>query len=81
MPHWTGEVNPLTLGPRERDVLRVLLTGADNLEISRELGMAPRTVKAHFNRLFMKFGISDGVKRVKLVVIVHRQRKELFGYE
>jgi hypothetical protein len=31
--------------------------------------------------LFFKFGISGGVKRVKLAIIVHRQRKELLGCE
>ena len=76
---WRG--HPVKLGPREWDVLRVLLTGADNLEIAQQLGMAPRTVKGHFNHLFLKFGISGGVKRVKLAVIVHRQRKELLGCE
>jgi DNA-binding NarL/FixJ family response regulator len=72
-PLWDWRGHPVKLGPRECDVLRVLLTGADNLEIARQLGMAPRTVKAHFNRLFLKFGISGGVKRVKLAVIIHRQ--------
>jgi DNA-binding NarL/FixJ family response regulator len=69
----------MKLGPRECDVLKVLLTGATNLEIAQELGMAQRTVKAHFNHLYLKFGISGGVKRVKLAVIVLRQRDELLG--
>ena len=72
-PLWGWRGDPVKLGPRECDVLRVLLTGADNLEIGQQLGMAPRTVKAHFNRLFLKVGISGGVKRVKLAVIIHRQ--------
>ena len=81
IPLWASRGVLVKLGPRECDILRVLLTGADNSEIAQQLGMAPRTVKAHFNRLFLKFGISGGVKRVKLAVIIHRQRKELLGRE
>jgi DNA-binding CsgD family transcriptional regulator len=73
--------DPVKLGPREREVLKVLLTGANNQKIAQVLGMAKRTVKAHFNRLFLKFGISGGVKRVKLAIVVQRQREQLLGCE
>jgi DNA-binding NarL/FixJ family response regulator len=43
-PLWGWRGDPVKLGPRECDVLRVLLTAADNLEIAQQLGMAPRTV-------------------------------------
>jgi len=52
------------LRPRERQVVELLLQGCDNDEISKQLNMARRTVKAHFNRLFTRFGIHGGVKRV-----------------
>ena len=65
---------PDSLGPRERQIIELLLLGCDNAEIARELKMAPRTVKAHFNRLYLRFGISDGIKRVKLATLMYRRQ-------
>jgi DNA-binding NarL/FixJ family response regulator len=62
------------LAPRERQVIELLLQGCDNAEIARELNMARRTVKAHFNRLFLRFGISGGIKRVKLATLLYRRQ-------
>ncbi|MFZ0860116.1 MAG: LuxR C-terminal-related transcriptional regulator [Candidatus Sulfotelmatobacter sp.] len=56
----------IRLTPRERDIVGLLLLGCDNTEISKNLNIAPRTVKAHFSRLYLRFGIVDGIKRVKL---------------
>jgi hypothetical protein len=36
-----------------------------------------RTVKAHFNHLFLRFGISDGIKRVKLATLLYRSQQAL----
>src|SRR5262249_35817311 len=63
-----------SLRPRERQVVELLLQGCDNDEISRQLHMARRTVKAHFNRLFVRFGITGGVKRVKLATLLYRRQ-------
>ncbi|MBV9181632.1 MAG: helix-turn-helix transcriptional regulator [Acidobacteria bacterium] len=63
-----------SLRPRERQVVELLLQGCDNDEISKQLHMARRTVKAHFNRLFMRFGITGGVKRVKLATLLYRRQ-------
>jgi DNA-binding NarL/FixJ family response regulator len=65
---------PNSLGPRERQIIELLLLGCDNAEIARELKMAHRTVKAHFNRLYLRFGISDGIKRVKLATLMYRRQ-------
>src|SRR2546423_12054239 len=62
------------LGPREQQIVELLLQGCDNAEIARQLKMARRTVKAHFNRLFLRFGISDGIKRVKLATLLYRRQ-------
>src|SRR5215475_1571943 len=62
------------LRPRERQVVELLLQGCDNDEISKQLNMARRTVKAHFNRLFTRFGINGGVKRVKLATLLYRRQ-------
>jgi DNA-binding NarL/FixJ family response regulator len=65
---------PVSLGPRERQIVELLVQGCDNAEIARELKTAPRTVKAHFNRLYLLFGISDGIKRVKLATLMYRRQ-------
>ena len=63
-----------SLRPREQQVVELLLQGCDNDEISKQLNMARRTVKAHFNRLFLRFGIIGGVKRVKLATLLYRRQ-------
>jgi len=62
------------LGPREQRIVELLLQGCDNAEIATELKMARRTVKAHFNRLFLRFGITGGIKRVKLATLLYRRQ-------
>jgi DNA-binding NarL/FixJ family response regulator len=64
----------IRLGPREQQIVELLLQGCDNAEIARQLKMARRTVKAHFNRLFLRFGISGGIKRVKLATLLYRRQ-------
>jgi DNA-binding NarL/FixJ family response regulator len=64
----------IRLGPRERQIVELLLQGCDNAEIASQLNMARRTVKAHFNRLFLRFGIRGGIKRVKLATLLYRRQ-------
>ena len=64
----------IRLGPREQQITELLLQGCDNSEIAGQLQMARRTVKAHFNRLFMRFGITGGIKRVKLATMLYRRQ-------
>lgn len=62
------------MGPREREIVALFLQGYENREIARKLGLAMRTVKAHFNRLFLRFNIGDGgIKRVRLATLLHRR--------
>src|SRR4029079_10749359 len=73
--HMKGSVmEEKSLRPREQQVVELLLQGCDNDEISKQLNMARRTVKAHFNRLFLRFGITGGVKRVKLATLLYRRQ-------
>src|ERR1700691_5331407 len=65
---------PVRLGAREQQIGELLLQGCDNAEIASQLKMARRTVKAHFNRLFLRFGITDGIKRVKLATLLYRRQ-------
>jgi hypothetical protein len=68
------EERSIRLGPREQQITELLLQGCDNSEIAKQLKMARRTVKAHFNRLFLRFGISGGIKRVKLATLLYRRQ-------
>lgn len=58
------------LSSREHDVLSVLVTGASNKEIARELDITERTVKAHLSSIFQKTGVTD---RVSLVLMASKQ--------
>jgi hypothetical protein len=62
------------LAPREQQIADLLLQGCENDEIGKQLKIARRTVKAHFNRLFVKFGITSGIKRVKLATLLYRRQ-------
>jgi len=46
------------LSPREREVVRLLTTGATNREISVQLGIGPETVKTLLSRSYSKLGVS-----------------------
>jgi hypothetical protein len=70
----TMKETAVRLGPREQQIADLLLQGCDNDEIAKQLHMARRTVKAHFNRLFLRFGISGGIKRVKLATLLYRRQ-------
>ena len=48
-----------TLTARQRDVLRLLASGASNKVMSRELGLAERTVKAHVTAVFRALKVSS----------------------
>ncbi len=62
------------LSPRQQQIADLLLQGCSNVEIAKLLKMNRRTVKAHFNRLFLRFGITDGIKRVKLATLLYRSQ-------
>ncbi len=59
---------------REQQLVNLLLEGCDNVEIAKQLRIAHRTVKACFSRLYLRFGITSGVKRVKLATLVYRNQ-------
>jgi len=59
---------------REQQVVNLLLEGCDNVEIAKQLRIAHRTVKACFSRLYSRFGITSGIKRVKLATLVYRNQ-------
>jgi len=56
------------LSPREREVMRLLATGATNREISAQLGIGAETVKTIVSRSYDKLGVS---RRAEAVTAVH----------
>ncbi|AXK37781.1 LuxR family transcriptional regulator [Streptomyces armeniacus] len=54
------------LTAREREVLRVLAAGESNRVLSRRLGIAERTVKAHLTNITRKLGLRSRVEAVLL---------------
>lgn len=63
------EADP-TLSPRQREVLALLVAGAANKVIARELDIAETTVKSHVTAIFEAFGVAS---RTQVVVEVARR--------
>jgi len=59
-------LNHIKITPRDEQVLQLLVQGCSNKEIAAQLNISPRTVKQHLWTLFLRAGIRDGRKRVKL---------------
>ena len=59
-------LNEIKITPRDQQVLRLLVLGCSNKEIASQLCISPRTVKQHLRTLFLRAGIKEGRKRVKL---------------
>lgn len=49
------------ISEREREVLRLLVSGCSNREIAMELGIIERTVKAHVAQLLRKVGVTNRI--------------------
>src|SRR5580658_6072852 len=54
--------------PRDQQVLNLLVQGCSNKEIAGQLNISPRTVKQHLRTLFLRAGIREGRKRLKLAI-------------
>jgi DNA-binding NarL/FixJ family response regulator len=59
-------LNQIKITPRDQEVLHLLVQGCSNKEIASQLNISPRTVKQHLRTLFLRAGIKEGRKRVKL---------------
>jgi DNA-binding NarL/FixJ family response regulator len=62
------DLNEMKVTPRDQQVLDLLVQGCSNKEIAGQLSISPRTVKQHLRTLFLRAGIRDGRKRVKLAI-------------
>lgn len=59
-------LHEIRVTPRDQEVLDLLVQGCSNKEIAGQLNISPRTVKQHLRTLFLRAGIREGRKRVKL---------------
>jgi DNA-binding NarL/FixJ family response regulator len=62
------ELDAMKVTPRDQQVLDLLVQGCSNKEIAGQLSISPRTVKQHLRTLFLRAGIRDGRKRVRLAI-------------
>jgi DNA-binding NarL/FixJ family response regulator len=63
-------IEEIKVTPRDQQVLNLLVQGCSNKEIAGQLQISPRTVKQHLRTLFLRAGIRDGRKRVKLAIAI-----------
>jgi DNA-binding NarL/FixJ family response regulator len=54
--------------PRDQQVLNLLVQGCSNKEIAGQLNISPPHREAAFATLFLRAGIREGRKRVKLAI-------------
>lgn len=72
------DLSAIKITPRDEEVLQLLAQGCSNKEIAGQLNISPRTVKHHLRTLFLRAGITDGRKRVKLATAVFvKEQSEL----
>lgn len=59
-----GEERVASLTDRERDVLKLIATGRNNLEIAHTLHVSEATVKTHVGHVFAKLAVRDRAQAV-----------------
>jgi DNA-binding CsgD family transcriptional regulator len=60
--------DPSSITKRQRQVIQLIAAGRSNEEVGRELGISPRTAKAHCDTLRLKLG----VKRRRQIPLAYR---------
>jgi DNA-binding NarL/FixJ family response regulator len=68
-------LDAIKITPRDEDVLRLLAQGCSNKEIAGHLNISPRTVRQHLRTLFLRAGITEGRKRVKLATAMYAKEE------
>jgi DNA-binding NarL/FixJ family response regulator len=69
------DLDQIKITPRDHQVLDLLVQGCSNKEIAAELNISPRTVKQHLRTLFLRAGIKEGRKRVKLATALFEREE------
>ncbi len=49
--------DPTTITPRQKEIIQLIAAGRSNEEVGIELGISPRTAKAHCDTLRLKLGV------------------------
>jgi DNA-binding NarL/FixJ family response regulator len=65
---WREIARSLRLSPRELQIVRATFDDHKESAIAAELGIAPRTVHTHVERLYRKLEVSDHVQLVLRIV-------------
>jgi len=69
------DLNEMKVTPRDQQVLDLLVQGCSDKAIAGQLSISPRTVKQQLRTLFLRAGIRDGRKRVKLAIAAFENRE------
>ena len=69
------DLNEIKITPRDAQVLKLLVQGCSNKEIASQLKISPRTVKQHLRTMFLRAGIRDGRKRVRLATAMFQKEQ------
>lgn len=67
------DLSEIKITPRDAEVLQLLVQGCSNKEIANQLKISPRTVKQHLRTMFLRAGIREGRKRVKLATAMYQK--------
>jgi len=70
-----NDLSEIKITPRDEQVLKLLVQGCSNKDIAAQLNISPRTVKQHLRTLFLRAGIRDGRKRVKLATAMFQKEQ------
>lgn len=70
-----NDLSEIKITPRDEQVLKLLVQGCSNKDIASQLNISPRTVKQHLRTLFLRAGIRDGRKRVKLATAMFQKEQ------
>jgi DNA-binding NarL/FixJ family response regulator len=70
-----SNLHDFKITPRDQEVLKLLVQGCSNKEIAAQLKISPRTVKQHLRTLFLRAGIREGRKRVKLATAIFQKEQ------
>jgi two-component system nitrate/nitrite response regulator NarP len=54
-----GSARPVSLAPRERELIQCIRTGLRNRDIASRLGVTEGTVKVYLHRIFEKLGVKN----------------------
>lgn len=73
------DLHAIKITPRDEDVLSLLVQGCSNKEIAEQLHISPRTVKQHLRTLFLRAGITQGRKRVKLATAMYQKEQKEYA--